>query len=245
MLAATWKQRRQDIHRSVKITRKVQLKCKHRTDKWVRGVCKQVPWILCIISCLISFCVCKIDTKRVKWRSPIDIWQSIVKSRKGETNSTTQGGHTNTGMEDIRQQPNSRSIGSKWIFWPKWKGIALIVEKAEIRQAVANEQVRWKWKWSNNNLDKVLDVQAKKETTSTQWNVTQLKAYFQLKKNDHDGAASNTKEALVTKCLSMSSRVSPEYRKEDNNNNNNEDNDDKNKDNNENKFTENIEQEDN
>ena len=54
-----------------------------------------------------------------------------------------------------------------------------------------------------------------------------MKAYFQLKKNEEDGAACNTKEALVMKCLAMDGRATPEYKKDDNEDDNNEDENDK------------------
>ena len=55
----------------------------------------------------------------------------------------------------------------------------------------------------------------------------QLKAYFQLQKKDEDGAAPNTKETLVTKCLAMVGRVTSEYKKDENNNEDNNDSNEK------------------
>ena len=106
------------------------------------------------------------------------------------------------------------------------KVVELIVERAEVRQAVADEQASRKRKRTNNNLEKVMEARAKKGDNFNTWNVAQLKAYFQLKKNEEDWAAPNTKEALVTKCLAMVGRATPEYKKDDNEDDNNEDDND-------------------
>ena len=114
------------------------------------------------------------------------------------------------------------------------KVVELIVERAEVRQAVVEEQASRKRKQTNNNLEKVMEARAKKGDNFNAWNVAQLKAYFQLKKNDQDGAAPNTKEALVTKCLAMAGRATPQYEhddnddNDDNSSNNDDDNDDEN-----------------
>ena len=41
--------------------------------------------------------------------------------------------------------------------------IDLIMERAGVRYAVAQKQTNRKQKWTNNNLDKVIEAQAKKE----------------------------------------------------------------------------------
>ena len=60
--------------------------------------------------------------------------------------------------------------------------IDLIMERAGVRYAVAQKQTNRKQKWTKNNLDKVIEAQAKKEDNYNAWEMTQLKAYFQLKR---------------------------------------------------------------